>query len=48
MTHLLSNLPEAYKNIVEKIEYELDYNVYTLTIKSIPDKISVKHNKINV
>ena len=39
MTHILSNLPKEYENIVENLEDELDDNIDMLTIKIIQDKL---------
>ena len=37
MPYILSNLPEAYKNIVENIEDKLENYVNYLDIKNIPE-----------
>ena len=47
MTHILSNLPEEYQNIVETIEYKLDYEENPLAIDRIHDKLSVKYYRMN-
>ena len=47
MTHILSNLPEEYQNIVEILEYGLDDDSNTLNIKRIRDKLSVKFDRMN-
>ena len=43
MTHILSNLPELYKNIVENLEDKLDDDIYMLTIKIFQAKLSLNH-----
>ena len=48
MTHILSNLPEAYHNIVETLEENLDDDNDTITIERILDKISVKYHQMDV
>lgn len=40
--HVLSNIPEQCKNIIENIEDELYENIYPGTIKLIRDKILSK------
>ena len=47
-THILSNLPEAYDKSIEHIGDELGYYKYSLTIKIIHDKISLKYDQMNV
>ena len=47
MTHILSNLPEEYENIVENLEDKLDENIDMLPIKRIQDKLSAKYNRMN-
>ena len=42
MTHIISNLPEGYENIVENLEEELYDDVGPLTIEMITYKFSVK------
>ena len=42
MTQILSNFPEAYKNIVEYLEDEPDENVDPLNIERVCDKLSEK------
>ena len=39
MTHILSNLPKAYANMVEIIEYESDNDNDSITIDRIRDNI---------
>ena len=46
-THILSNIPENYENIVENLEDELDDNIDMLTIERIWDKLSAKYNRMN-
>ena len=48
MTHILSNLPEAYKNIIENLEEKLDDGRNTLTIDIIHYKLSEKYDQMNV
>ena len=43
MTHILSNLPELYKNILENLEDKLDDDIYMLTIKIFQAKLSLNH-----
>ena len=40
MTHILSKIPELYKNIVENIENKLDDDIDMLTIKRVWYKLS--------
>ena len=47
MTHIISNLPEEYENIVENLEDELDDDIAMLNIKIIWDKLSAKYNRMN-
>ena len=42
MTHILYNLPEEYKNIIENLEDELDDDNDMLTIEIIWYKLSAK------
>ena len=42
MTHILSNIPEEYENIVENLEYKLDDDIDMLIIEIIWDKLSEK------
>ena len=42
MTHILSNLPDKYRTIVEILEDELNEKYQPLTIERIRDKLSVK------
>ena len=46
-THILSNLPEEYKAIVEVLEDELYEKYHPLTFESICDKILVKFDQMN-
>ena len=48
MTHILSNLTEAYKNIVKSLEEKSEFNIYMLTIKIFQDKLSAKYDNMNV
>ena len=48
MTHILLNLTEAYENIVENLEDEMDDKYYPPTIKNICDKLSVKYDQTNI
>ena len=48
MTHILSNLPEEYNNIVENLEYELDDEIGMLNLEIIWDKVSAKYDRMNV
>ena len=45
MTHILSNLTEEYKNIVEELEYKIDGEIETFTIKSIKDDTAENYAK---
>ena len=47
MTHILSNLPEYYDNIVENLEYRLDDDIHMLAIKIIWYKLSAKYDRMN-
>ena len=47
-THILSNLPEAYDNIIENLEDELDNDNYHLAIKRISDKLLDKYDQMNM
>lgn len=47
MTHILSNLPEVYQNIVEILEDYLDDEDAPQTIKRIRDKLSEKYDWTN-
>ena len=47
MTHIMSNLPEEYKKIVENLEDEVDDNIYPLTIERICDKLLSKYDQKN-
>ena len=47
MTHILSNLPEAYQNIKEALEYKLYNDENTLTNEKIRDKLLVKYDQMN-
>ena len=44
MTRILSNLPEAYDNIVDNLEDEFCDDSYPLTIEMIHDKLSAKYD----
>ena len=46
MIHILSNLPEAYKNNVEILEDYLNDDYNPLTIKRIHSKLLVNYNQI--
>ena len=48
MTQMLSNLPEAYKNLIENLYHKLDGEDDTLTIESNYDKLLDNYNRINV
>ena len=48
MTHILSNLTEAYYNIVKILKEELDDKIYPLTSKSVYDKILEKLDQTNL
>ena len=48
MTYIISNFPEAYDNIVENIEEEMDDDNDPLTIKSICDKLLEKYDQTDV
>ena len=47
MTHVLSSLPELYKNIVGNLENKLDDDIDTLTIKRVWYKLSAKYDRNN-
>ena len=47
MTHILSNLPEVYQNILEILEDYLDDEDAPQTIKRIRDKLSEKYDWTN-
>ena len=47
MTHIISNLPEGYENIVENLEEELYDDIGMLTNKIFWDKLSYKYNRMN-
>ena len=47
MTHIMSNIPEEYKKIVENLEDEVDDNIYPLTIERICDKLLSKYDQKN-
>ena len=47
MTHILSNLPESYKNILEILEDDLDYDNNPQTIDRIHDKLLVRYDQMN-
>ena len=48
MAHILSNLPEAYNNMLGNLDENLDDNKDPLNIKRICDKILKKYDQINV
>ena len=48
MNHVSSNLPEEYMNIVEHIEYDIDYKSNACTIKQLRGKIRAKEDEIRV
>ena len=47
ITHILSNLREEYKNIIENFEDRLDCDIYMLTIERIWDKLSDMYNRMS-
>ena len=47
MTHILSNLPEEYQNIVEILEEKLYDKYEPLTIERICDKLSDFFDQMN-
>ena len=46
MTHILSNLPEKYENIIENIDDGLDDGIDTLTIERIRDNSLAKYDQM--
>ena len=46
MTHILSNLPEKYENIIENIDDGLDDGIDTLTIDRIRDNSLAKYDQM--
>ena len=48
MNHVSSNLPGEYMNIVEHIEYDIDYKSNSCTIKQLRGKIRAKEDEIRV
>ena len=47
MTHIISNLPEEYENIVENLEDKLHNDIAMLTIERIQEKLPAKYNQMN-
>ena len=47
MTHIHSDLPKEYENIVENLEYKLDDGIYPLTIDRNWGKLSAKYYRMN-
>ena len=47
MTHILTNLPEEYKNIFENLEEKLDDKNNMFTVERIRDNLSAKYNRMN-
>ena len=47
MTHIMSNLPEEYKNMVENLEDELDDEIDMFAIEIIRDKLWAKYYIMN-
>ena len=46
MTHILSNKPEYYDNIVENTEDKLDVQIDTLIIERIREKLLAKYDRM--
>ena len=47
MTHVLSNLTEEYKNVVETFEKKMDDDINILTMERIRDKLSARYDRMN-